>query len=822
MINLMKRVMDNSLKLSAALFVFACIGFIAACNDAHAASANNVVQAHNWSAKSGTVNVETGLAPDGNSIGGITAGSWTRYDNVDFGDGTFNTFMATVAVPNASAGKPIQIRLDTATGTLIGTLTVAGTGSFSDFKEEYAPISSVTGIHSVYLVFPQAAPANINWFVFGKDPTQETPAQKQQRMQWFTDARFGQFLHWGAYSKLKGHWASCLDAEWIKKQCNISDSDYLANAVQPFNPINFNAATWISTIKNGGAKYLVVTSKHHDGFSMFNTNVKDFTGYDIVHASAYAQDPLLALSQQAKSQGIKFGVYYSIWDWHNVNVKTDTPTSAQKTLYLSEMKEQLREIIQNYSPDLLWFDGEWNDWWTAQDGQTLYKYLRTLKYDIIINDRVGKRGGTDGDYATPEQSIPSGTLSRIFESCITMNDHWGYVDYESNYKTAKTMISNLAQNASNGGNLLLNVGPTDLGQYPQLAIDRMNTIGQWLNVNGASIYGTTASVIGTIDNGYSTTKSGKVYLHIINWPANNKITVPAVDNTVNKVYMMTNSASNLTYSVSAGQMTINLPAGATDPNDSVVVIEVNGQPVRTYSPPNTFVNDSLLSYFGSWTTGANRGYGDYQNDVHSTTTNGDSVEYTFTGTGVSYITEKNSDQGNVDVYVDNVFQQTVNTSNPSRLAQQTVYNKTGLSQGQHKIKLVKKDGNYMLIDAVSIETKVNNSDATIFYQGAWSGSGNRGYGDYMDDVQYSTTNGNDVTFSFYGTGISYITEKNSDQGNVDVYLDGVFKQTVSANNASRLAQQTVYSVSNLPAGLHTIKLVKTSGTYMLVDAFLIK
>jgi alpha-galactosidase len=232
-------------------------------------------------------------------------------------------------------------------------------------------------------------------------------------------------------------------------------------------------------------------------------------------------------------------------------------------------------------------------------------------------------------------------------------------------------------------------------------------------------------------------------------------------------------------------------------------------------------NNDEAKFTGAWQRSYNRGFGDYKDDVQYTTTNNDYFEYTFKGTGVDMITEKDSSQGNVDIYIDGVFKQTVSTYNATRLAQQTVYSITGLTNASHTIKGVKKTGTYMLLDKLSFSVAapihLNDTDAGITYSGAWSLSSNRGFGDYQDDVHWTQTNNDYFQYSFTGTGIDFITEKDPSGGNIDIYVDNVFKQTVSAYNATRLAQQTVYSISGLSSGSHTIKGVKKSGTFMLLD-----
>ncbi|MBP3961249.1 glycoside hydrolase family 27 protein [Paenibacillus sp. DLE-14] len=245
--------------------------------------------------------------------------------------------------------------------------------------------------------------------------------------------------------------------------------------------------------------------------------------------------------------------------------------------------------------------------------------------------------------------------------------------------------------------------------------------------------------------------------------------------------------------------------------------------LRFSVPADIAVNDTdtSITYSGTWTYNGSRGFGDYQDDVHYTSTNNNYAQYTFNGTGVELITEKEAGQGDIDIYIDNVFKGTVSTYNATRLTQQSVYRISGLTNGSHTIKVVKKSGTYMLIDAFKVttnKTQINNSDAGLTYSGAWSLNGNRGFGDFNNDVHFTQTNNDYVQYTFTGTGIEYITEKEAGQGDVDIYIDNVFKATVSTYNATRLANQVVYQITGLTSGSHTFKAVKKTGTYMLLDS----
>jgi len=240
---------------------------------------------------------------------------------------------------------------------------------------------------------------------------------------------------------------------------------------------------------------------------------------------------------------------------------------------------------------------------------------------------------------------------------------------------------------------------------------------------------------------------------------------------------------------------------------------------------SSVANDSALAYSGSsWGVSSNRQVGDYLDDVHYATLNGDSFAYTFTGDGVDLVGETNSDQGLIEAYIDNVWDQTINTYSATRQTQQRVYVKRGLSPGVHTLKVVKKSGTYMTADAVVVPKYVNDTDATmvIGYTGDWHYSGSRGVGDYGDDVHYSANNGDSFEFYFYGSGIELLSEKSADQGLIDLYLDGIPIQQIDAYvPGARQAMQSIFSRSGLPIGYHKLKAVKRGGSYMIVDGAIV-
>ena len=428
---------------------------------------------------------------------------------------------------------------------------------------------------------------------------QGAASERDARMQWWRDARFGMFIHWGLYAVPAGEYRGTRGkprdlGEWIMSWANIPRAEYEKFAPQ-FNPVEFDAAEWVRAAKDAGMKYLVITSKHHDGFAMFDSAVST---YDIVDATPYKRDPMRALADECRRQGLKFAFYYSIMDWHHPSQYVDAPgkdptaghsqtkmRDGQKPEYVKYMKAQLRELVTKYDPAVLWFDGEWVDWWTEEDGQDLYKYVRGLKPDILINNRVGKgRKGMEGlsktdrpyagDFGTPEQQIPASGLPGVdWETCMTMNDTWGFKSYDENWKPADTLVRNLIDTASKGGNYLLNVGPTAEGRIPAPSVERLAAIGKWMKVNGAAIYGTSASPFATqLPWGRATKKGHTLYLHVLDWPADGKLAVPASGGTITSAAIL-GSGAPVSVARTPDGFLLTLPAQPAGPSPLVIAAE---------------------------------------------------------------------------------------------------------------------------------------------------------------------------------------------------------------------------------------------------------
>ena len=431
----------------------------------------------------------------------------------------------------------------------------------------------------------------------------ETKNEKDKRMAWWRNAKFGLFIHWGIYSVPAGEWNGKTNyAEWIREQAHIPLNVY-DNFVKEFNPVKFNAEQWVKMAKEAGMKYIVITSKHHDGFCMFDSKYTDF---DIM-STPYHKDILKSLTTAAHKAGIKIGFYYSIMDWHHPDYlprrswEKDRPTEgADFSRYVQYMKNQLRELLTNYGEiSVLWFDGQWEDW-NSNYGKEIYNYVRSLQPNIIINNRIragniGMEGAsnpneTDGDFETPEQEIPATGLPGVdWETCMTMNDHWGYNKNDNNWKTTEDLIRKLVDIASKGGNFLLNVGPTSEGLFPPMAVERLKGIGEWMKVNGKSIYGTKAGPFKDLSWGRCTQieiKGGtRLFFHVFDWPADGKLTVPGLLNDPVNVYLLADiDKKKLKTSRNEDAVTINLPSKPPDSICNVLVMDIKGKPDVTIPP----------------------------------------------------------------------------------------------------------------------------------------------------------------------------------------------------------------------------------------------
>jgi len=351
----------------------------------------------------------------------------------------------------------------------------------------------------------------------------------KEYMQWYLEARFGMFIHWGIY-------AIPARGEWVKQVESIHDSEY-QSYFETFNPIHYNPQEWAQLARNAGMKYAVMTSKHHDGFCLFDSK---YTDYKATNTPA-GRDLVKEYVEAFREEGLKVGFYYSLLDWHH----PDYPVAGDRIhpmrshpdyqshkgnlpRYADYVRNQVEELLTNYGKiDIIWFDFSYDDMrgeaWKATE---LVEMVRELQPGIIIDNRLGgniKAAEPEiyaGDFASPEQIIPpEGIVNELgepvpWEACITLNDHWGYHSQDDNWKSPKTVVRALVECVSKGGNLLLNVGPTAKGEIPPESIDVLEAVGEWMHANGESVYGCGNTGMPKPEWGRWTTKSNRLYAHI--------------------------------------------------------------------------------------------------------------------------------------------------------------------------------------------------------------------------------------------------------------------------------------------------------------------
>ncbi len=413
----------------------------------------------------------------------------------------------------------------------------------------------------------------------------DTP--KTDRTGWFREAKFGLFIHWGVYSMIGRE-------EWARQLLQISVDEYRFYA-ENFNPIRFDPHEWVGLAQEAGIKYIIITSKHHDGFCLFDSR---HTDYDIM-AARYGKDILDMLAKACRKAEMPLGFYYSIMDWHHPDYlprrdwETERPTdNADFNRYMDFAIGQIEELVQKYDPAVLWFDGEWEHSNEEQRAAEIEKRVRDIKPDILINDRLFKRMPGLGDFGTPENYVPATGIRgddggpRLWEACSTMNwNGWGYNRYETEFRSATQLIRQLIEIASKGGNLLLNVGPRPDGTIQPEFVDRLCRMGDWLKVNGEAIYGTTASVFERLPFfGRCTVKQNTLYIHVMGWPKNRRIVLPGLENDIRSARLLVDKGSDLEVGREGKDIIIMLPERAPDPDATVVVVELQGSPkVKPYT-----------------------------------------------------------------------------------------------------------------------------------------------------------------------------------------------------------------------------------------------
>ncbi len=436
----------------------------------------------------------------------------------------------------------------------------------------------------------------------------ETPQERDRRMQWWREARLGMFVHWGLYSAAEGVWDGKQyrgGVEWIQNQAGIPTAEYEARLRPLFKPKPGFASEWARLAKEMGARYVVFTSKHHEGFALNDSKLtgfdaKDFTGRDLFRE----------IVEAVRAEGLRVGIYHSVIDWHHPDfpVKNtglphplnharnkdiaDPDAGRVMARYVDFLHGQVKEMVSNYGPiDILWWD------WSSKQTQgeswrapELMAMVRRYQPNVIQNNRLyyspnvegdnlGIFDPAKGDFTTPEQHIPAtGLAGADWEACMTLNDTWGYSQHDMNWKSAETLIRNTVDIASKGGNYLNNLGPRADGSIPEAIAVRFRELGAWMHRYGESIYATTANPLGAVPWGRITAKPGRYYLHVFEWPKDNRITIPKVQGQI-RAYMMADAERTpLPSEQTADGLTLTLQPGFQNPYVSVAVIEIGVGP----------------------------------------------------------------------------------------------------------------------------------------------------------------------------------------------------------------------------------------------------
>ncbi len=448
--------------------------------------------------------------------------------------------------------------------------------------------------------------------VHAQSRSQATAVTADQRLEWFRRDKFGLFIHFGPYSVLAGEWQGHrvpvgTEAEWIMQRFDIPVKDYREVARQ-LNPVRFNADEWVGLAKAAGMKYLVITAKHHDGFAMYHSQV---SSYNIVDWTPFKRDLVKELSVACRKQGIRFCFYYSQredWDdpdGYGNNWDYDRSKKNFDRYLEMKSKPQLRELLTNYGPvGLVWFDRGLE---TREQAEDFVQLVRGLQPLCLIDGRVGSYNqDLMGDYQDMnDRGMPVGGIEEPWETPQTINSTWGYSKFDQEWKPPAVVIHLLVETVSKGGNYLLNVGPMADGTMPAPAVATLHRVGAWMQQNGESIYGTSASPLPEYPWGRTTVKGERVYLHVFSWPADNLLRVSHLgNNQVKAAHLLVRPAEKLAISNNHGVVLVSLPAQIPDVNDTVVVLEMAG-PLKVEPPWVTAISDGPfnLDYMDGVTAG---------------------------------------------------------------------------------------------------------------------------------------------------------------------------------------------------------------------------
>ncbi len=400
-------------------------------------------------------------------------------------------------------------------------------------------------------------------------PGQSIAVTSKNAMASFMDKRFGMFIHWGPVT-LRG-----TEIGWSRGE-QVPEADY-DSLYKEFNPVLFNANAWVKSAKDAGMKYLTITAKHHDGFCLWPTKFSDYN----IMKTPYKRDIVGELAAACKKQGVTFCIYFTVLDWHDkdypIHRMKDT-TQGNMRVFVNRMKNQLGELIANYKPAMLWFDGYWESPWTNEYGREVYDFIKNIDSRILVNNRLGKdyssiyAAGAVGDFLTPEQQIGKLNMNEPWETCMTMGEQWSWKPNDK-LKSTRQCIQTLVRTASGNGNLLFNIGPMADGRIEARQVTRLKEMGEWLKSYGESIYATLGGPFVPTETYGSTRKDNKIYVHVFERKENLLILPAIAGMTIEKAYFL--NGPPVKFTQNARNITLGLPASLPNLNSNVIVLQTD-------------------------------------------------------------------------------------------------------------------------------------------------------------------------------------------------------------------------------------------------------